>query len=161
MNSFCPNCGKENLPGATFCAGCGSALAAQAQTQVQAQAAPQYNYTGAPMLAERNLVLAIILSLLTCGIYGLYWFIVLTDDANKVSGENDTSGGLALLLTLVTCGIYGFFWYYKMGKKLYTAGQRSGKDISDNGVLYILLGLFGLGIVNYALIQNDLNKFSK
>ena len=106
-------------------------------------------------------VLAIILSLLTCGIYSLYWFIVLTDDANKVSGENDTSGGLALPLTLVTCGIYGFFWYYKMGKKLYTAGQRSGKDISDNSVLYILLGLFGLGIVNYALIQNDLHKFAK
>ena len=46
-----------------------------------------------------------------------------------------------------------------MAKKLHAAGQRYGKDISDNSILYIVLGLFGLGIVNYALMQNDLNKF--
>ena len=39
-------------------------------------------------------------------------------------------------------------------------GQKAGKDISDNSVIYLLLGLFGLGIVNYCLIQNDLNKFA-
>ena len=115
------------------------------------------------MLRERSIAVSIILTIVTCGIYGIYWFIVMTDDAVKASNgkEYQTSGGVAFLLSIVTCGIYSLYWYYKMGKKLYTAGQRSGKDISDNGVLYILLGLFGLGIVNYALIQNDLNKFAK
>lgn len=158
MNTFCPNCGKENPAGATFCAGCGAGLTAQQQA-VPNMAQPAY--TGAPMVAERNLVLAIILALCTCGIYSIYWFIVITDDVNKVSGEQGTSGAMAFLFTLLTCGIYGFFWYYKMGQKLHLAGQRAGKDIADNGVLYIILGLFGLGIVNYALMQNDLNKFAK
>lgn len=47
-----------------------------------------------------------------------------------------------------------------MGKKLAEAGQRYGVAISDNSILYLVLGIFGLGIVSYALIQNDLNKFA-
>ena len=40
------------------------------------------------------------------------------------------------------------------------AGQRYGKPIENNSVLYLVLSLFGLGIVNYCLIQSDLNKLS-
>lgn len=32
-------------------------------------------------MRERNIAVAIILTIVTCGIYGIYWFIVLTDDA--------------------------------------------------------------------------------
>ena len=159
MNKFCPSCGKENPANAVFCAGCGASFNAQTAPNPGVGATP---YAGAaPMLAERNIVVAILLSLVTCGIYGLYWFVVMTDDANKVSGDAGTSGVMAVVFTLITCGIYGFFWYYKMGQKLHIAGQRHGKDIADNGILYLILGLFGLGIVNYALIQSDLNKFAK
>ena len=64
------------------------------------------------------------------------------------------------VVTLLTCGIYGFYWYYKVGKNIHKAGQMYGKDIADNSVIYLVLGLFGLGIVNYCLMQTDLNKFS-
>ena len=47
-----------------------------------------------------------------------------------------------------------------MGKTLYTAGQKNGVDIADNSVLYLVLGLFGLGIVNYCIMQSDLNKLA-
>ena len=47
-----------------------------------------------------------------------------------------------------------------IGKRLYEAGKEQGVDVSDNSILYIVLSLFGLGIVNYCLIQNDLNKFA-
>ena len=43
---------------------------------------------------------------------------------------------------------------------MYRAGQKYGMPISDNGTLYLLLTIFGLGIVNYCLLQSDLNKFS-
>ena len=36
---------------------------------------------------KRNLAVSIILSIVTCGIYGIYWFVVLTDDAKNVSGD--------------------------------------------------------------------------
>ena len=68
---------------------------------------------------KRNLAVSIILTIVTCGIYGIYWFIVMTDDTKNVSGDiNGASGGVAFLLTLVTCNIYGYYWAYKQGERI-------------------------------------------
>ena len=70
-------------------------------------------------MKNRNFVLAIIFTLLTCGIYGIYWMIQLNNDINTLAGEPDaTSGGKVFLFTLLTCGIYGIFWMYKMGERV-------------------------------------------
>lgn len=74
------------------------------------------------MKEEKNIVLNIVLTLITCGIYGLIWIVQLTDDAIEYSGDNEMqSGGLALLLTIVTCGLYGFYWDYKMARMIQDA----------------------------------------
>ena len=87
-----------------------------------------------------------------------------SSDANTIHTDPDEksskSGGTVFLLTLVTCGIYGIIWFYQVGGRMYRAGQKYGMPISDNGTLYLLLEIFGLGIVNYCLLQSDLNKFS-
>ena len=68
-------------------------------------------------ITKRNLATCIILSIVTCGIYSLYWFIVITDDAKNASNDvSGASGGTALLLSIVTCGIYGIYWAYKQGE---------------------------------------------
>ncbi len=114
------------------------------------------------MRQERNIVLAIIFSLITCGIYGIYWFIVLSDEAKEYSGDQEMmSGVVAFLLTLVTCGIFGIYWFYKLGKTMYTAQQNNGLPATDNSILYLVLELFGLGIINYCIIQNDLNAITR
>lgn len=114
------------------------------------------------MKEEKNLVMNIILSLVTCGLYGLYWFVTLTEDAKEFSkDEQMQSGGLALVLTIVTCGIYGFYWAYKMGKMIEQGQKNYGLNAKDNSILYIVLQLFGLGIVGYCLMQNDLNEITR
>ena len=61
------------------------------------------------MIQQRNIAVCIILSIVTCGIYGIYWFIVLSNDTNTVSNaENATSGGVAFVLSLITCNILCF-----------------------------------------------------
>lgn len=110
-------------------------------------------------MKERNIFVAILLSFVTCGIYMIYWFIVMTDEAKAASkDESAPSGGMAFLLTLVTCGIYGIYWAYKMGKTLMTAKTNNGIAASDNSVLYLILQLLGFGIIGYALMQNELNE---
>ncbi|NLI89695.1 MAG: DUF4234 domain-containing protein [Epulopiscium sp.] len=109
------------------------------------------------MIEERNVGLAIFFSVITCGIYSLYWLVKVTDEANSLSGEMGTSGGMVLLLSIVTCGLYTIYWNYKMGKKLYMAQERAGRHASDNSVLYLILSLFGLHIVVLAIIQSDIN----
>lgn len=113
------------------------------------------------MVKERNIALCIILSLVTCGIYGIYWFICLTDDTNTAANTEGTSGGMALLFTLITCGIYGWYWMYKQGEKLDAAKDAHGISNGGNsGIIYLILGIFGLGIVSYALMQDSLNKLA-
>lgn len=114
------------------------------------------------MIQEKNLVTNIILSIVTCGIYGIIWFIGLTDDAKTVSkDETMQSGGVAFLLTLITCGIYGYYWAYKMGKLINQGKLNNNMQEDDKSVLYLILQLCGLGIVNWALMQNDLNELAQ
>lgn len=111
-------------------------------------------------IQERNIVVCIILSIVTCGIYGIYWMICMANDLNVASDNpNDTSGGMVFVFTLITCGIYGWYWYYKAGEKVGQIHQKvTGYPDKGNGILYLILALFGLGIVNYCLIQSELNK---
>lgn len=112
------------------------------------------------MVQRRNIVTCIILSIVTCGIYGIFWFISITDDARVVSGDTRLSGGKCFLLTLITCGIYGFYWAYLMGKAMMQAKAKNNMPADDNSVLYVVLQIFGLGIVTYCLVQNDLNTIA-
>ena len=112
------------------------------------------------MVSKKDIVTSIILTIVTCGIYGIFWFISLTDDVRVVSKDERLSGGKAFLFTLITCGIYGYYWAYLMGKALMKAKSENGLLADDNSMLYIILQIFGLGIVNYCLIQNDLNTLS-
>lgn len=158
---FCPNCGTQVPDGSSNCPSCGHQFAKNtpAPTPIVQQSS---NTSGASGVKQpRNVALAIVLSIVTCGIYAIYWFIVLTDETNQAAGEtNGTSGGIAFLLTLVTCGIYGWYWSYKQGEKIDKAKNMRNIPSSNSGVLYLILQLLGFGIVAYALMQNELNKMN-
>lgn len=113
------------------------------------------------MITKRNIAVCIILSIVTCGIYGIYWMICLANDANTAAGEpNGTSGGMVVLFTIITCGIYHLYFVYKQGEKLDVARQRRNIPGSGGGVLYLILSILGLAIVAYALMQDELNKLA-
>ncbi len=109
-------------------------------------------------MRTRSIPVCIILTLVTCGIYGIYWFIMLTEDANALSGRQSPSGGVAFLLTLITCGIYGLYWAYQMGETLYAAAaQRNVYGASNNNILYLVLQFF-FQLIGWCLMQNEINK---
>jgi hypothetical protein len=111
------------------------------------------------MIKERNIALAIIFSIVTCGIYGLYWFVMLTDETKEVVNDQKTASGvLALVLTIVTCNIYGWYWAYKLGERVDYMKQSRGQQSSNTGILFIILQALGLGIVNYIVAQAELNR---
>ena len=110
-------------------------------------------------MKQRNIAACIIYSLLTCGIYTLYWYVCMVDDVNFVSQNNNTSGGKALLFSFLTCGIYTYFWVYTAGERLDNVKMQQGYPSSNQAIIYLLLTIFGLGIVSFALIQNELNKY--
>ena len=186
MGKFCKNCGNQLDEGAKFCRTCGEPVfendSAEQQNAYNAEQGnqqydqqyqnqqynqQQYAQPGsvfAPVtFGQRSIILSIILSIITCGIYGLYWIYKLVEELNEASGNTNDTGGLAVILfSLITCGIYGLYWYYKAGEKVNTAKTQRGIGPADSSfsILYLVLGIFGLGIISYALIQNELNKIS-
>lgn len=108
---------------------------------------------------NRSVGLCVFFSIITCGIYGLYWLVVLTDDSTEVTGHGTTTGGMALLFSIVTCGIYTIYWNYKMGQKLDEARAERGVPLGSLSILYLVLSIFGLGIVSMALMQSELNRY--
>lgn len=106
-------------------------------------------------IERRNIAVAVILSIVTCGIYSIYWMIKINDEVNQLSGDYEaTTGGMVFLFTLITCGIYGLYWLYKMGERCDIIKRTNG----SSGILYLLLGIFGFSIISYCLIQDTINK---
>lgn len=99
--------------------------------------------------------MAVILTIVTCGIYGIYWQIKLNDEINWLANDpTATSGGMVVVLSIVTCGIYGMYWAYKMGEKCDMIKGING----SSAVLYLILSLLGFSIVSYCLMQDTINK---
>ena len=111
-------------------------------------------------IEERNIVVYLLLTLITCGIFGIYWMVVILKDIATTSGE-DINPWMVILLSIITCGIYGIYFSYQMGKYMVKAGENYNVKIEDNSILYLILTIFGFGIVTYCLVQNDLNTIAK
>ena len=109
-------------------------------------------------MKKRELVICIILTIVTFGIYGIYWFFCLHNDTQRVASEEGTSAIVAFLLSIVTCGIYSFYWIYRRGQLIEKAYQQRGRNESDKAVVYLILSIVGLSIIAYALMQNEINK---
>jgi len=108
----------------------------------------------------RSVAACIILTILTCSIYSLFWIARLNDDVAAVAGEHDTAGVTVVLLSIVTCGIYLLYWSYKTGDKLDRARAYNNVPTGHLGILFLLLGIFSLGIISLALAQNEVNKYA-
>ena len=147
---FCGQCGAPNDESAKFCINCGAPLGEWQETR---SAEPdRVIYTS---IAPRSIALSIVLSIITFGIYGLYWIYKLNNEVNELAEDPIApGGGMVIFLMIVTFGIYGLYWLYKMGQKCDYIRQVNG----SSGILYLILGIFGLGIVADALIQDTINK---
>lgn len=112
------------------------------------------------MIQQRNFWMVLLLSIVTCGIYGYYYVYTMTRDLNQIVGEQKIDPALAVLLTIVTCGIYTYIWYYQYGNYIQEVAQANEVKVFENGTSYLLwliLGSFiivGPIIAEYLFISN-------
>lgn len=112
---------------------------------------PNFNqpiYNGGVMLkTDRSLLVYILLSIVTCGIYGWYFIYKLAKDVNTCcDGDGENTAGLLMLilLSIVTCGIYSYIWFYKLGDRLNKNAYRYGMMFTENGTTVLMWQLFGV-----------------
>lgn len=109
-------------------------------------------------LREENSVgLCVLFSILTAGIYWLYWKYRLCKKIRLLNGDVSSCTGEFICLLLVP--FYSLYWYYsKGGQTLSYGANRRGIFISSSGGLYVVLSLFGLSLIADAIIQSKLNE---
>lgn len=102
-------------------------------------------------MKKRSIGVMILLSIITFGIYTIYWQCSFQNQLKKVTGKG--FGGFGhFLMCLVTFGIYPLYWNYAAGKRLSAAGAKE-----DRAVLYLILSLVGFGWLNMFLMQAQAN----
>ncbi|MEI7884059.1 MAG: DUF4234 domain-containing protein [Clostridia bacterium] len=99
----------------------------------------------------------LLLSIITCGIYFLYWLYITADEIRVYLQDESINPGMELLLSII-CFPYVIYWFYKFGKLAGTAQAKAGEMVDDNSTLFILLAIFGLTIVGAMIMQGQLNK---
>jgi len=102
-------------------------------------------------MKKRSIGIMILLCLVTCGIYAIYWQCSFQNQLKQKTGKG--FGGVGhFFMCIITFGIYSIYWQYAASKRVNMLGG------NDNAVLYLILALFGLGFINMFLLQNDANK---
>ena len=159
---YCPKCGTAVADGVQFCPGCGNSFAAAATpyNPTPNYAPPTGGYNPNPgynanafagtqrtrVKTDWSLLMYILLSIVTCGIYSFYFIYKLAQDVNQMCAEDgDTVGGLGayILLSIVTCGIYSWYWLYKIQNRMNANAPRYGAMIPENGTTVLLWSVVG------------------
>ena len=108
---------------------------------------------------RRSILAGVILTIITCGIYGLYWQYKQMDTLNVWLGRNDYSFWLWLILSFLTCGIFGIYYEYKMACGINEI-QNNNDILHDHNlpIICVLLSIFGVGIASLAIQQYQINR---
>lgn len=125
---------------------------------------PSFSFTTG-VVKEKSIGLCVVLSLVTCGIYGIYWLYTIAHDLNDLcESQNQEKGadpGLVVVLSIVTCGIYLLYYLWKAGKMVSSLTRSNGHHPSDDSIVLMVLSILQLSLVSYCILQSHINGFAK
>ena len=108
-------------------------------------------------MEKRNIGIYVLLSIVTCGVFSIYWIYCIGNDLYRLNGE-ESKAGTDILLGFVTCGFYFFYVYYMYGKKLNDIRIKYGASPKDDSVILVVFAIFTGGIVSECILQHSLNE---
>ena len=125
---------------------------------------PSFSFTTG-VVKEKSIGLCVVLSLVTCGIYSIYWLYTIAHDLNDLcESQNQEKGvepGLVVVLSIVTCGIYLLYYLWKAGKMVSNLTRSNGHHPSDDSIVLMVLSILQLSLVSYCILQSHINGFAK
>lgn len=95
--------------------GLGILVLALTQTEINTYAPAELN-----LPRKRNCGLSAFLSIITFGVYSLYWYLRLTDESNTLASDENKlyDGDTCAMLNAVTLHYFNIYWAYKLSKTL-------------------------------------------
>ncbi len=104
-------------------------------------------------------VLVLVLSIITCGLYLIYWNIKVAEVLNAAAEREIISQPIAIFSGC--CMPVNIYFYYLAGKEgLPKVYEKTGEANKDQSTLLIILG-FLFPMVAAMIVQGDINKLYK
>lgn len=109
------------------------------------------------MFTKRSVATVVILSIVTCGIYGLYWYWVSMNELYNAGRKS--IGDLPPVVQFILMFFYvgGVFFAINANDNINEVKMRNGMPAADNKILWIILSLV-FPIAMIALVQNEMNS---
>lgn len=104
----------------------------------------------------RDIAFDIILTIITLGIFNLYVNYKQMEAVNFMLKVEKYSFLKWFLLSLVTCGLYHLYHEYVMAEDI---AKHVGREGGTDGLICLVLCLFGLPVVADAIQQHHINNF--
>lgn len=118
-------------------------------------------------IEERSSAMVIVLFLVTCGIYGLYWLYKTSEELKNTTNDPDINPVMDLIITII-CGFYGIYVMHRNATKTHAAiaSRNPGhKDQSQMILIMHLLGIFVTGgitsIIAVYMLQEEFNTLGR
>ena len=105
------------------------------------------------MLTKRSIAGVIIFSLLTCGIYAIWWTYVTCDALQRQGQKTSIPPVLTTLMMLFFSNVGGALLGLDADDNI---KARYGMPTNDNKILWLVVGIF-IPIVVIALVQYEIN----
>lgn len=102
----------------------------------------------------RGIAVSLILTLVTFGIYNFYWQYRQMLAANEMLARDKYRFLPWLAFTLISCGLYHVYHEYRMSSDI---AEVLGRDPRSEGLIAVLLSVFGLSFVVDAIQQSQIN----
>ena len=99
------------------------------------------------IIKKRNIFLVYLFSIITLGIYAIYWSVQTKEDINSKGAGIPTAW-------LIIVPIANIYWLYK-----YCEGFATKIKKDNNTLLWFIVG-FLVGIILPAIVQSELNKLA-
>lgn len=108
------------------------------------------SYPGFEKIQYHSFWKYLLLSIITCGIYGIYFLYGYVKALNKIcegDGKESKNYIVVLLLSMITCGIYGFYWWYVQGERLYQIAPKYNVKVREKGSSILVWELLGCTVM--------------
>lgn len=116
-------------------------------------------------MKRRETWTVVVLTYLTCGVYGLYWQYVTTDELKSTTDRDDLNPLIDLLITLLCCGVWAIYVQYRNAQVVHASIASRGLPHEDRSqfilIMHLLTVVTGItGIIAMAVLQDEYNRLA-
>lgn len=109
-------------------------------------------------MKKRKLFTMFILTIVTLGIYYLYWLIVAGKELGDEVGARSNMF-LTILLVVFTFGLGAIYLFAKYSVLTQQIASNRNEFVEEDSTLLIVLTVFGCGLLSMFIVQDKINGF--